>query len=462
MSAVTGKEDHSFVVECCGIKLDFANQGLLAADLANLIEFAKSRNIQPAFNSMRNGDIVNLSENRQALHTSLRDPSSNAPHALEVHQVLKRFLKFADAVRSGQWLGCTGKKIKTIVNIGIGGSDMGPRAVWHALKPNKSEIEVRFLAAADGVTFDRTFGDLTADTTLIVISSKSWKTQETHYNSQSALDWYKSSGIDGKELQKHVVVVSANPNAASSLGLPEENQFPIWDWVGGRFSFWSSIGLPVAIGLGSKVFLELLEGAHEMDEHTSKAPIERNLPALLALIAYRNITQLNVSSYCFLAYDERLRMIVDWLQQLEMESLGKNKSYRGEYLTTPTAIAVWGGHGNESQHSFYQWLREGTSKTAIDICWCIKPGHKHENLHRVLIANAQAQTKALVTREPEDKNFNVVSVLTINELNAKTLGSLMALYEHKTVMLACLFGLNPFDQPGVELGKKLAREILGF
>lgn len=448
-------------MQSCGIRLDFSNQKLDQSVLDGLVKLALDRGIQKTFNAMRQGEVVNLSEKRSALHTSLRDPSKDVPFGLEVHQSLEKIIKFAEAVRSGKWLGATGEKIRTVVNIGIGGSDMGPRAVWHALRPNHPKIDIRFLAAADGVTFDRIFSDLDAASTLIVVSSKSWRTQETHFNALAALEWFKNQGIDGKNLAKHVVVVSSNPNAANSLNLPQENQFPIWDWVGGRFSVWSAIGLPVAVGLGAKVFLELLSGAHCMDEHASIAPITSNLPALLALIAYRNITQLGVSSYCFLAYDERLRIVVDWLQQLEMESLGKHRTTTGQAVDTPTAIAVWGGHGNESQHSFYQWLREGTSKTAIDICWSIKPGHSHKQLHNVLIANAKAQTKALTSREQGDENFNVVTVLTLEILDAKTLGSLMALYEHKTVMLAFLFGLNAFDQPGVELGKKLAREILG-
>ncbi|MFR8253268.1 MAG: hypothetical protein ACLVAP_06210 [Parasutterella sp.] len=195
-----------------------------------------------------------------------------------------------------------------------------------------------------------------------------------------------------------------------------------------------------------------------MDQHASIAPLQNNLPALMAMFAYWNSEKLDVSSYCFLPYDERLRVMVDWLQQLEMESLGKSTAADGTPVIGKTSLAVWGGHGNESQHSFYQFLREGTAKNAIDVFWCEKPGHAHKELHRVLMANAKAQTEALVTRDPKSKYFNVVSTVSIEELTPETLGALMAMYEHKTTMLGTLFGINAFDQPGVELGKKLANE----
>lgn len=442
----------------CGITLDIGRQRINQEELISLIDFVKEKKMIESFNEMRKGKIVNASEHRSALHTSLRDPSPDAPHAAEVHQTLEAFCKFAEDVRNWKWRGCSGDRITDVINIGIGGSDMGPKCVYNALRPNKPEIKLHFLASADGVIFDRITSVLDPFSTLIVISSKSFKTQETRANTMEILDWLKKAGIPEKDFKHHVVVVSAKPDAAEQFGLPKENFFPIWDWVDGRFSVWGAIGLPVAIALGADTFKRFLTGAHAMDQHASIAPLQNNLPALMAMFAYWNSEKLDVSSYCFLPYDERLRVMVDWLQQLEMESLGKSTAADGTPVIGKTSLAVWGGHGNESQHSFYQFLREGTAKNAIDVFWCEKPGHAHKELHRVLMANAKAQTEALVTRDPKSKYFNVVSTVSIEELTPETLGALMAMYEHKTTMLGTLFGINAFDQPGVELGKKLANE----
>ena len=349
----------------CGITLDIGRQRINQKELLSLIDFVKEKKMIESFNEMRKGKIVNASEHRSALHTSLRDPSPDAPHAAEVHQTLEAFCKFAEDVRNWKWR-----------------SDIGPKCVYNALRPNKPEIKLHFLASADGVIFDRITSVLDPFSTLIVISSKSFKTQETRANTQEILDWLKKAGIPEKDFKHHVVVVSAKPDAVEQFGLPKENFFPIWDWVGGRFSVWGAIGLPVAIALGAR---------------TSKP---------------------RLSSYCFLPYDERLRVMVDWLQQLEMESLGKSTAADGTPVIGKTSLAVWGGHGNESQHSFYQFLREGTAKNAIDVFWCEKPGHAHKELHRVLMANAKAQTEALVTRDPKSKYFNVVSTVSIEGLTA--------------------------------------------
>lgn len=444
----------------CRITLDIGRQRINQKELLSLIDFVQKKRMIESFNEMRKGKIVNASEQRSALHTSLRDPSPNAPYAKEVHETLEKFCKLAEDVRNWKWRGCTGDRITDVINIGIGGSDMGPKTVYNALRSNRPEIKLHFLASADGVVFDRITSELDPFKTLIVISSKSFKTQETRVNAQEIISWLKKAGIPEKDFKHHVVIVSAKPDAAEDFGLPKENFFPIWDWVGGRFSVWGAIGLPVAIALGAETFKRFLAGAHMMDQHASTAPLQDNLPALMAMFAYWNAEKLDVSTYCFLPYDERLRVMVYWLQQLEMESLGKSTAPDGTPIPGRTCLAVWGGHGNESQHSFYQFLREGTDKTAIDVCWCENPGHNHKELNKVLMANARAQTEALVTRDPKSKYFNVVSTITLEELTPETLGSLMAMYEHKTTMLGTLFGINAFDQPGVELGKQLAKEVL--
>ncbi len=429
---------------------------MTSVDFEGLLALAQEKGVLQASEAMRKGEIVNLSEGRAALHTALRDPRVSAPFHEEVRAALSHIYEFADDIRSGRRRGCRGDTITDVINVGIGGSEVGPKAVYHALKTTRAPIKLHFLAAADGVTFDRIVGDLNPFKTLVIVSSKSFKTRETVVNAAAIDQWLLEAGISGEDRVRHMVVASANRNAAREMNLPEENFFPMWEWVGGRFSVWSAVGLADAVVLGSDVFRGLLAGAHAMDMHVEQALPGENLSLLLALVSYWNSTKLNVGEHCFLPYDERLRLMGAWLQQLEMESLGKHISAEGEPVLGPTGQGVWYGHGNESQHSFYQWLREGTSSTSIDMLWCERPGHRHADLHRVLIANAKAQAEVLVMRD-NDEYFNVVSTLSIDALDAVRLGSLMALYEHKTTMLGTLYGLNPFDQPGVEFGKRLSR-----
>jgi glucose-6-phosphate isomerase len=450
----------SCVLEIDGITYDFGKQRVNKEDFEELMKLGRDRGIIEAFNNMRAGAVVNTSENRQALHTSLRDPSPNAPHAAEVKEVLEKMYQFASKVRNWKWLGSAGDRITDVINIGIGGSDMGPRVVYEALRSPDPEIKVHFLSSADGILFDRIVAGLDPFKTLVVVSSKSFKTQETMANAEEILKWFQQAGISGDKLAHHMVVVSANPKAHEKFGLPEENLFRIWDWVGGRFSVWSAIGLPVVISLGPDVFQELLNGAHEVDEHTSKSALDNNIPALMALFSYWNTNKLGMTSSCFLPYDERLRGIVLWLQQLEMESLGKTTRRDGKPVEGKTCVAVWGGHGSESQHSFYQWIREGSYNSALDLCWSAASGHNHSALQKVIKANANAQAEALVNRGENSKYFNAISVLGLSEVNPNTLGKLLALYENKTVMLGEIFGINPFDQPGVELGKNLANIMI--
>lgn len=448
------------IVTALGINLDISKQRISPKDFYKLVEFAQKKKIVESFVSMRHGALVNPTEGRQALHTSLRDPSTDAPYAQRVHNTLNRICKFANEVNNSKWLGCSGETITDIINIGIGGSDMGPKAVYNALRPSDPKLRVHFLASADGVSLDRVTAGLDPYRTLVVVSSKSFSTLETLSNTREIFVWLENAGIKKADYKQHVIAVSANEEAPNLLGIPEANFFPIWDWVGGRFSVWGAIGLPVAVALGEDVFRRFLTGAHLMDEHSVSAPIQYNLPALLSILSYWNKEKEEVSSYCFLPYDERLSTLVFWLQQLEMESLGKNKTLEGGPVLEKTCIPVWGGHGNESQHSFYQFLRQGTAKTALDICWCKRPGHSHDELHRILIANAKAQTEALMTRDKDDEYFNVANTIVLDELTPERLGSLMAMYENKTVMLGSLLGINPFDQQGVELGKILAKRLL--
>ena len=445
----------------CGLTLDISRQRLTDSDWSALLNLAQSKDVIGAQKRMMAGAVVNPTEGRQALHTSLRSLCADSPFYAEVQSVLSRMKAFARAIRSRQWLGATGKPITDVINIGIGGSEKGPHAVYHALRAINPAIRVHFLSTVDGTLLDRILGTVNPEQALLIISSKSFSTRETKVNAEVAIEWLKCSGIDTPEaLSKHIVLATSKPDAYQEMNLPRENQFDLWPWVGGRFSVWSAVGLPLVIALGPEVFDEFLAGAYEMDCHMLEAPLSGNLPLTLALLSYWDMTKLSTRSHCLLPYDERLRELVPWLQQLEMESLGKSAGLDGNLLERPTGQAVWGGNGNESQHSFYQWLRAGSVRSSMDLVWCTKPDHSHTHHHDVLIANARAQAEALIHRENESEHyFNAVSTIEIDELTPKTLGALMAMYEHKTTMLATLFGINAFDQPGVEYGKKLCREI---
>lgn len=444
-------------VTACGIRLDISRQRLTGEDIARLAEHCRTRGVEEAHRRMIAGEVVNPSENRAALHTSLRSFAANAPKFAEVDRERRRMLDFARQVREGVRLGCRGDRITDVINIGIGGSDMGPHVVYHALRPANPKIRVHFLSTVDGVLLERILDVCNPLSTLVVVSSKSFGTRETLVNAAAVDQWLLNSGIVGTDRTRHMVVVSANPDAANQMCLPEENFFHMWDWVGGRFSVWGAVGLPLALSLGPEVFLEFLQGAAEMDRHSLTAPLERNLPATLAMIAFWNANRLEISTHCVLPYDERLRVIVPWLQQLEMESLGKNHTPDGRRIPGRTGQAVWGANGNEAQHSFYQWLREGTGRASIDLIWSEMPGHRYAEHYRVLLANARAQAEALIMRDPDNPCFNAVTAVVMDAVTPRRLGALMAMYEHKTTMLGTLFGINPFDQPGVELGKRLSK-----
>ena len=439
----------------CGIGVDFYKHLLNNEDLIHLKDEFICDEMINLHLCMTQGDMVNISDKRKALHTSLRSFSSHSPMHKVVSTERKRILHFATLVRNGEWCGCRGDQITDVINIGIGGSDMGPRMVYHALRESNSKIRLHFLSTVDGYLLSRILDVCNPFTTLVVVSSKSFKTRETLVNASAVNKWFSEAGITGSKRTQHIVVASANPSAAEIMHLPEDNQFFFWDWVGGRFSVWGAVGLPLAIVLGPEVFLELLHGAEEMDKHSIEAHLEENLPATLALLAYWNIRKLGIKSHCVLPYDERLRVMVPWLQQLEMESLGK-KPQDSDQLT---GQLVWGANGNEGQHSFYQWLREGTDKSSIDLILCEKANHRYPEHHRVLLANAKAQAEALVTRPNPEEFYNALTVITIDELTPRRLGALMAMYEHKTTMLGSLLGINPFDQPGVELGKKISLRV---
>lgn len=446
-------------LESCGLILDISRQLLSVSQWEEALAFAVKKDVIGRHREMVEGGYVNPTEKRQALHTSLRSSNPASPYFTEVQQALNAMKRFAYMVRNGEWRGATGQQITDVINVGIGGSEMGPHAVYHALRDVNPKVKLHFLSAVDGILVDRILRTLNPETTLVVVSSKSFNTRETLANARIVDQWLALSGIaSSADRAKHIVVVSAKKGAHQELNLPSENQFPLWPWVGGRFSVWGAVGLPLLIALGEDVFQELLDGAYEMDCHVLETSLEKNLPVTLALLSYWSHKYFSVKSHCLVPYDERLRLIVPWLQQLEMESLGKARDLQGVPIDDVVGQAVWGGMGNEAQHSFYQWLREGGNRTNICILWSDDPGHPYKDHHRVLVANARAQAEALVNVCRDDA-FNAVTTLRMKNISAKTLGSLMAMYEHKTTLLATLYDINAFDQPGVEYGKKLCRQL---
>jgi len=450
-------------LQTCGITLDISRQRLTPTDLAALRDTALAADVIGAHRAMMRGAIVNASEQRAALHTALRAQAGDTDAPVEavraVHAELDRLRAFSRAVRTGEWKGATGQPLTDVINIGIGGSDSGPRLAVAALSGRSGEPRMHFLSNVDGHGAARLLPRLDAARTLAVVSSKSFSTRETLLNAAAVRSWMQAAGIDGAALERHMVCASAREGAAAELGLHAANQFRLWDWVGGRFSVWSAIGLPVMLAIGPERFDEFLAGAHAMDRHSLQAPLEANLPATLALLALWNTQVLRSTSLCLLPYDDRLAPMVTWLQQLQMESLGKSVSATGVPLESVAGEVVWGGVGTDVQHTFFQALRQGTLRTAIDIIFAVRPDHGYAEHHRALLANARAQAEALVARDDASQSVNAVSLLQLDALTPATLGSLLALYEHKTTMLATLLGINAFDQPGVELGKQLARDL---
>lgn len=455
-----------FVLEAAGVRADLSGQRVGPDDLIALRRLAAAADLAGRFRATVRGDEVNVSEKRAALHTALRARAGDAPAPpADVLQAVAaeraRLRAFAEAVRSGVWRGAGGEPIRDVINIGIGGSDAGPRVACQALQQLADGPNVHFLSGPDGTALARLLPSLEPGTTLAIVSSKSFSTRETLLNAQAVLAWMQAAGIAGDGLAQHVVVVSAKAGAAASLGLPADRQFKLWDWVGGRFSVWSAVGLPVMLALGPARFDEFLDGARAMDRHALDAPIESNLPATLALLEVWNQAALRMPTLCVLAYDARLASLVVWLQQLEMESLGKSRCLDGSLADGPTGPVVWGGVGTDVQHTFLQLLRQGTARTAVDVICVEQADHGYAEHQRALIANAHAQVEALLAPDPDSLAVNAVSLLTLDRLTPARLGSLMALYEHKTAMVASLLGINAFDQPGVELAKALARKLEG-
>lgn len=478
-------------LDAAGLFLDFSKNHINDQTLSLLTDWARACQLEEQRDAMFRGEPINTTEGRAVLHTALRLPS-NAKCILDgkdinqdIQSVLSRIDTFSAAIRSGSWQGYSGKRITDIVNIGIGGSDLGPAMTCAALRPFvQADLRFHFLSNVDGHDIEAKLNGLHPETTLFIIASKTFTTQETMLNAHAARNWFLQQG-SLSSLAQHFVAVSTNAKAVAAFGIDTTNMFPFWDWVGGRYSIWSAIGLPLAIAIGMQHFREFLAGAHAMDKHFQQAPLERNMPVILALIAtwYRQF--FHTSSQLIAPYHQDLQLFPTYLQQLEMESNGKRVTHDGKAINSPTAPIIWGSAGTNGQHAYFQLLHQGTDIIPVDFITALQPSHTHLQQHQALLANCFAQSEALMRGKseaevridmqaqqlPEEKISALLAhkyfpgnrpsnTLLLEKLTPTSLGALIALYEHKVFVQGVLWNINSFDQWGVELGKILANRIL--
>ena len=449
-----------------GLLMDFSRQRVDQEIIDALIALAEERGLESAIEDLFEGATVNASERRAALHTAMRAPLHERPEAvaalIETEQA--RMLDVARNVREGDWRGANGKPFSTVLHIGIGGSRLGPELVVNSLG---GDFDIRFLSNVDGNAAIQAFTDLDPDETLIVVASKSFGTLETLTNARYARSWLLEHSGDANAVAKHFVAVTANVEAARDFGIPADRCLPIWDWIGGRYSLWSAVGLPIAIALGETGFRELIDGAHRMDRHFRTSPPAQNLPLMLALLGIWNNNFLDASTHAVLVYDHRLALLPQFLQQLEMESSGKSITNDGRPSRVATAPVIWGGEETDGQHAFHQLLHQGTRAFSADLVAVADPGHDLDDHHRWLLANCLGQGEALLTgaSSAADAPYRAVpgnhpsTTFLLDRLDGRRLGMLLALYEHKVFCQSVIWGINAFDQWGVELGKQLARRI---
>ena len=471
--------------EACGLYLDYSKNRVTDETLSLLVQLAKEAGLEEHRDKMFAGEKINITEGRAVLHVALRAPRGEVIKVdgvdvvPEVHKVLEAMGAFADRIRNGKWKGFTGKKIKNIVNVGIGGSDLGPVMAYEALRHySDPELTFRFVSNVDGTDFAEAVRDLDPAKTLFIISSKTFTTLETMTNAQSARKWIlKGLGGDVQAIAKHFVAVSTNAEKVSAFGIDTANMFGFWDWVGGRYSMDSAIGLSTMIAIGPKKFNDLLVGFHAMDKHFRTAPLEKNLPVLLGLLAVWYNDFFGAQSIAVLPYEQYLKRFPAYLQQLTMESNGKSIRLDGTHVTFDTGPIYWGEPGTNGQHSFYQLIHQGTRLIPCDFIGFYKALNKLGHPHNYLISNIFAQAEALAFGKTHDQvkeegtpewlNPHRVfegnrpsNVIMAEKLDPFTLGTLVALYEHSVFTQGAIWGINSFDQWGVELGKQLAQHII--
>lgn len=477
--AVDKQRFSQFSLRVGDLLLDYSKQRLTTETRDKLCRVAEESNLFDHVQAMFRGENLNISEQRPALHTALRDPSQD-PIFVEgqnikprIHESLSRIETFVGSIRSGKHLGVSDKRITDIISLGIGGSDLGPSMVCQALSHYKTtDIRLHFISNIDGRTMSAVLEKCDPASTLCIINSKTFTTPETLQNAKHIQAWFKKAL--GQECSRHLIGVTANCERARAFGLLEENIFEFWDFVGGRYSVWSSVGLPIALFLGMSHFRSFLEGAYEMDKHFYSAPFSENMPVLMALIGIWNINFWNCQTQAIIPYDDGLKQFPDYLQQLEMESNGKRAHLKTGFVTRATAPIIWGGVGCNGQHAYMQLLHQGTQVVPVDFLIATTGPLGFDEHHQLLFASCLSQSKALMEGNVEDvvgdplidaklcSGNRPSSTLLYPELTPRILGSLIALYEHKVFVQGVLWGINSFDQWGVELGKKLVKQILPY
>lgn len=475
----------AFTFEAAGLYADHAKQRITSETLQLLCELADQADVTARRDAMFAGEHINVTEDRAVLHVALRMPKGRslivdgADVVKDVHEVLDRMGAFARKVRSGQWAGHTGEPIKAIVNIGIGGSDLGPRMAYRALRPFADrDLKVRFVSNVDGTEFVEAVRDLDPATTLFIVSSKTFTTLETLTNAHTARDWLLGGlGGDERAIAKHFVAVSTNAEEVAKFGIDTANMFGFWDWVGGRYSMDSAIGLSLMIAIGPEGFADLLAGFHAVDEHFKTAPVEENLPMIAGLVGVWNSNFLGADTLAILPYADDLGDLPAYFQQLDMESNGKHVDLAGRRVETDTGPIVWGQPGTNGQHAFYQLIHQGTRLIPCDFIGACQPLRDVGRHHDLLMANLFAQTEALAFGKTADevraegvpeelvpaKGFDgnrPTTTLLVDRLEPRTLGAIIAYYEHKVFVQGAIWGIDSFDQWGVELGKVLAKRII--
>jgi len=480
-----------YSVEHNRLLFDYSKNLVTEETMKLLLQLAAETDIEAYRNAMFCGDRINKTENRAVLHTALRNRSKTPLDfdgeniTSQVEQELQRMENFVNKVRRGDWRGYSGKPIRDIVNLGVGGSNLGPKMVTEALKNlSNHSIRTHYVSNVDGTQIAEVLRPLNPESVLFIVSSKSFSTTETLTNARTAMRWLVSAAFDEKAIDKHFVAVTAKPEIAQDYGYCPDNIFRMWNWVGGRFSLWSAIGLPIALDFGFEKFIELLEGAHEMDQHFQNAPLAENTPVLMALMAVWNTTFLGCQSQAILPYDQTLHMLASYLQQAEMESNGKSVNWDGEAVDYPTVASIWGGLGINGQHAFYQYLHQSKNIVPADFIGTVESATQVEGHHEPLMANFFAQTQALMTgvnaqqvrddlkakgRHPDiidrlvphkvHSGNRPTNTILLKKLDPWTLGSLIAMYEHKIFVQGIILQICSFDQWGVELGKGLAEKI---
>lgn len=473
------------------ILLDYSKNLITEETLARLFELAEQTELKTAIASMFSGEKINRTEDRAVLHVALRN-RSNTPVLVDgedvmphVNAVLAKMQQFSDRIIGGDWKGYTGKAITDVVNIGIGGSDLGPYMVSEALAPYKTRLNLHFVSNVDGTHIAETLKGLNPETTLFLVASKTFTTQETMTNAHSARDWFLAEAKDPAHVAKHFAALSTNADAVSAFGIDTDNMFEFWDWVGGRYSLWSAIGLSICLAVGYEHFEELLAGAHAMDKHFAQAPLTENLPVILALIGLWYNNFFGAESEAILPYDQYMHRFAAYFQQGNMESNGKYVDRGGNPVDYQTGPIIWGEPGTNGQHAFYQLIHQGTKLIPCDF---IAPAISHNPLgdhHPKLMANFFAQTEALAfgkTRAQVEAEFTAAgktpeeaaelapfkvfegnrptNSILVKQVTPYTLGALIAMYEHKIFTQGVIWNIYSFDQWGVELGKQLANQIL--